>query len=268
MLRIGPAPLDKVLAELEALEDDPTLARERWPWLEVRVELEAPIPDLRAQVDAALEDKALRLLRLERRLPRVAEQADTARVDLESLGPRKLFERTWQARWGEPPGETVMADLDSCCRTSWTATTRSTAHEDPRPAPRQPGLAARPPRARLQRRAAARCRPVRHHRPHGAGKSTLLDALCLALYGSTPRLRQAPVRDASLPTWRARRSHRRSAHPCCDVAPPAATPRSTSWAATAAATAPAGRCAAPARRSAAACRPPSSRCATSTPTGC
>lgn len=28
--------------------------------------------------------------------------------------------------------------------------------------------------------------------PTGAGKSTLLDALCLALYGSTPRLRQAP----------------------------------------------------------------------------
>ncbi|MBD3896100.1 AAA family ATPase [Halomonas sp. ML-15] len=35
--------------------------------------------------------------------------------------------------------------------------------------------------------------------PTGAGKSTLLDALCLALYGSTPRLRQAPVRDAPLP---------------------------------------------------------------------
>ena len=112
MLRIGPAPLEEVLAELEALEDDPALARERWPWLEVRVELEAPIPDLRARVDAALEGKALRLLRLERRLPRVAEQADTARIDLESLGPRKLFERTWQARWGEPPGEAVMADLD------------------------------------------------------------------------------------------------------------------------------------------------------------
>ena len=35
--------------------------------------------------------------------------------------------------------------------------------------------------------------------PTGAGKSTLLDALCLALYGNTPRLRQAPVRDAQLP---------------------------------------------------------------------
>ena len=34
--------------------------------------------------------------------------------------------------------------------------------------------------------------------PTGAGKSTLLDALCLALYGSTPRLRQAPSRDSQI----------------------------------------------------------------------
>ncbi|NYS59709.1 AAA family ATPase [Vreelandella salicampi] len=34
--------------------------------------------------------------------------------------------------------------------------------------------------------------------PTGAGKSTLLDALCLALYGSTPRLRQAPNRDSQI----------------------------------------------------------------------
>lgn len=34
--------------------------------------------------------------------------------------------------------------------------------------------------------------------PTGAGKSTLLDALCLALYGNTPRLRHAPGRDSQL----------------------------------------------------------------------
>ncbi|MFP4263671.1 MAG: AAA family ATPase [Halomonas sp.] len=34
--------------------------------------------------------------------------------------------------------------------------------------------------------------------PTGAGKSTLLDALCLALFGSTPRLRQAPSRDSQV----------------------------------------------------------------------
>jgi exonuclease SbcD len=112
MHRVGPAPLEKVLAELETLGDDPDLPRERWPWLEVCVELEAPIPDLRARVDAALADKALRLLRLERRLPQVEGEEAAARVGLETLGPRRLFELTWQQRWGEPPDAAVLADFD------------------------------------------------------------------------------------------------------------------------------------------------------------
>ncbi|MDF9432938.1 exonuclease SbcCD subunit D [Chromohalobacter israelensis] len=112
MHRLGPAPLDDVLVELDALEDTPDLPRERWPWLEVRVELEAPMPDLRARVEAALAGRSLRLLRLERRLPRVATDDAPARVELASLGPRKLFERTWQARWGEAPDTTTLADFD------------------------------------------------------------------------------------------------------------------------------------------------------------
>ncbi|MHA3027551.1 exonuclease SbcCD subunit D [Chromohalobacter israelensis] len=112
MHRLGPAPLDDVLVELDALEDTPDLPRERWPWLEVRVELEAPMPDLRARVEAALAGRSLRLLRLERRLPRVATDDAPARVELASLGPRKLFERTWQARWGEAPDTATLADFD------------------------------------------------------------------------------------------------------------------------------------------------------------
>lgn len=112
MHRIGPATLETVLTELEALVSDPALPKEQWPWLEVRVELDAPIPDLRARVEAALADKALRLLRLERRLPTVKGEASATRADLESLGPRRLFERTWEARWGEPPGADVLADFD------------------------------------------------------------------------------------------------------------------------------------------------------------
>ncbi|MDY7116843.1 exonuclease SbcCD subunit D C-terminal domain-containing protein [Halomonas sp. SSL-5] len=112
MHRIGPAPLETVLAEVATLEDDPEQPRDQWPWLEVRVELDAPIPDLRARVDAALAGKALRLLRLERRLPRVDGDHGQARVDLETLGPRKLFERTWEGRWGEPPDDEVLADFD------------------------------------------------------------------------------------------------------------------------------------------------------------
>ncbi|QTP54261.1 exonuclease subunit SbcD [Billgrantia sulfidoxydans] len=112
MHRVGPNELDAVLAELEALPDDPTLPRERWPWLEVRVALSAPMPDLRARVEAVLEGKALRLLRLERRLPQHEGGPASERVDLEQLGPRKLFERTWEAHWGETPEAEVMADFD------------------------------------------------------------------------------------------------------------------------------------------------------------
>ncbi|MGR2740540.1 exonuclease SbcCD subunit D [Billgrantia sp. Q4P2] len=112
MHRIGPGEFDTVLAKLEALAHDPALPRERWPWLEVRISLTAPVPDLRAQVEAVLEDKALRLLRLERRLPQLEGENSAERVDLEQLGPRKLFERTWEGRWGEAPDADVLADFD------------------------------------------------------------------------------------------------------------------------------------------------------------
>ncbi|WP_111412695.1 exonuclease SbcCD subunit D [Billgrantia lactosivorans] len=112
MHRIGPGELEKVLAELMALPDDPSQPREQWPWLEVRVELTAPVPDLRARVEAALGGKAVRLLRLERRLPQREGEGSVERVDLEQLGPRRLFERTWEGRWGEPPAADVLADFD------------------------------------------------------------------------------------------------------------------------------------------------------------
>ncbi|MCE8039105.1 exonuclease subunit SbcD [Halomonas sp. MCCC 1A11062] len=112
MNRVGPGELDEVLAELEALPHAPSLPRERWPWLEVRVALTAPVPDLRARVEAALDGKTVRLLRLERRLPQQAADGMPERVDLEQLGPRKLFQRTWEKQWGEPPGDDVLADFD------------------------------------------------------------------------------------------------------------------------------------------------------------
>ncbi|WP_043529986.1 exonuclease SbcCD subunit D [Litchfieldella xinjiangensis] len=112
MHRIGPGPLDEVVAELESLPHDPERPREQWPWLEVRVVLAAPVPDLRAQIEAAMEGKALRLLRLVRRLPEIQHDNAPARVELDTLGPRRLFELTWQERWGYAPEPEVMTDFD------------------------------------------------------------------------------------------------------------------------------------------------------------
>ena len=54
-----PAPLDEVLAALEALELD-HLPPQAHPYLEVRVLLDGPEPGLRARVEAALEGKPVR----------------------------------------------------------------------------------------------------------------------------------------------------------------------------------------------------------------
>nr|WP_223287503.1 AAA family ATPase [Halomonas elongata] len=76
--------------------------------------------------------------------------------------------------------------------------------------------------------------------PTGAGKSTLLDALCLALYGNTPRLRQAPNRDSQVDDPSGQALTTSDPRTLLRRAPPAAMPRSTSSAATVTATVPAG----------------------------
>ncbi|WP_458526904.1 exonuclease SbcCD subunit D C-terminal domain-containing protein [Onishia taeanensis] len=110
--RLGPADLDSVLAELDALEDDPELPTERWPWLELRIDLDGPQPDLRGRVDAALEGRALRLLRIHTRYPKARGEAPgSRRVTLDSLGPRALFARAWEEEYGEPADEQVTRDF-------------------------------------------------------------------------------------------------------------------------------------------------------------
>jgi len=112
LTRVGPGDLETVEAELAALDADTKLPRERWPWLEVRVDLEAPRPDLRARIEAALADKPLRLLRIHSRYPHAGGQ-DEVSVDLDDLTPQEIFARTWQARYGDAPPEDVMADFAS-----------------------------------------------------------------------------------------------------------------------------------------------------------
>ena len=117
--RVGPGSLEEVEQALETLETDAalpdaTMPRERWPWLEIRVDLDAPRPDLRARIETALDGKPLRLLRIHSRYPNASSQDDAdASVDLDSLTPQEIFGRTWQARYGDAPPEEVMTDFAS-----------------------------------------------------------------------------------------------------------------------------------------------------------
>jgi len=114
--RLGPAPLADVLVQLKDLPDIDLLADvQRQPWLEVRVRLDEPQPDLRHQVETALQGKAVRLVRI------AAEYAGSgatsgaeegaALIELDQLSPQDLFSRAWQDTYGSEVDEQTLKDF-------------------------------------------------------------------------------------------------------------------------------------------------------------
>ncbi|WP_075792306.1 exonuclease SbcCD subunit D C-terminal domain-containing protein [Massilia putida] len=113
LLRVpaSPAPVKQAIAELVGL-DLPDLPREAWPYLEVRVLLDAPEPGLRAQVEAALEGKPVRLAKIEptRRIVTTAGAEPALSLDqLAQLQPDDIFRRLWQQRFGEEAPDDQLA---------------------------------------------------------------------------------------------------------------------------------------------------------------
>ena len=110
------APLPEVLAALSAL-DLPVRPEREWPYLQVRVRLTQPEPGLRAEVEAALEGKAVRLARIETTYarPEGVETAPALSVDeLNALAPADFFQRLYRHRFGEdapPPLMGAFAEL-------------------------------------------------------------------------------------------------------------------------------------------------------------
>ncbi len=113
LLRVGPAPLDAVLAELAALDDDTEAPRERWPWLEVRVELDAPRVDLRVSIEQALADKPVRLIRIQSLYAGRRDAASHDPAPQEAPEPAALFAHAWEQQFGAPPDDDVTGDFAS-----------------------------------------------------------------------------------------------------------------------------------------------------------
>lgn len=114
MLRIpedGPRPLSEVLFELEQLSLDPGLDRALWPWLEVRVRLDEPQPDLRTQIDRVLRSRPIRLLKIS--VEHVGEGGSFAdfpnRRELERIDPQQVFVDCYQRSYGEEPDNELLA---------------------------------------------------------------------------------------------------------------------------------------------------------------
>jgi exonuclease SbcD len=106
-----PAPVKQAIAELVGL-DLPDLPRDAWPYLEVRVLLDAPEPGLRAQVEAALEGKPVRLAKIEptRRVVTTAGAEPALSLDqLAQLQADDIFRRLWHQRFGEDAPDDQLA---------------------------------------------------------------------------------------------------------------------------------------------------------------
>ncbi|KMN08880.1 exonuclease SbcCD subunit D C-terminal domain-containing protein [Pseudomonas helleri] len=114
--RVGPAPLLEILGQLAELPDIDLLAdTQRQPWLEVRVKLDEPQPDLRQQIETALQGKAVRLVRISAEYAGNGSHAgdnDAAQlIELDQLTPQELFSRAWQDNYGSEADEQTLKDF-------------------------------------------------------------------------------------------------------------------------------------------------------------
>ncbi|MEK0363226.1 exonuclease SbcCD subunit D C-terminal domain-containing protein [Pseudomonas sp. CBC3] len=117
MIRIGRAPLAEVITALEALPQV-GLFSENLPWLEVRVQLDEPLPDLRVRIEAALTGKAARLVRIASEYAGRRGEADSeVLLGLDQITPQELFTRAWEEQFGNPPDEQALDDFASLLQT-------------------------------------------------------------------------------------------------------------------------------------------------------
>lgn len=109
--RSGPGPLDAALAELAALNLQDDLPFDRWPFLEVRVRLEAPVPDLRARIEAALAGRPARLVKIGVEHAGVAGPLAEAvpRRQLGDLTVEEVFRQAYGRRFEGDPSPALLA---------------------------------------------------------------------------------------------------------------------------------------------------------------
>jgi len=115
LLRIpagGPAPREEVLDALRALPPAPAQPAGPAPLLEVRVVAGAPDPDLRRDLEQALEGRWARLVKLTRApAPGAASPPSAAPGEerLSELDPGEVFARCYRRRHGEAPSPALLA---------------------------------------------------------------------------------------------------------------------------------------------------------------
>jgi exonuclease SbcD len=113
LIRVPESPglVTEVLQKLEALTV-PDRPDEQQPYLEVRVQLDAPEPGLRARVEAALSGKPVRLVKIETTSDRTAVDDQTvlpvALEDLDRLHPDDMFKKLYRQKYREDAPESLL----------------------------------------------------------------------------------------------------------------------------------------------------------------
>jgi len=106
----GAALVEDALAALRAQVADPTRPRDLWPYLDIVIAADGPLPSLRRDVDEAIEGKGLRLARLKVETVAAAPDSAAPPPDLETMAPEEVFVRCWQRSYYDgPPAATLDA---------------------------------------------------------------------------------------------------------------------------------------------------------------
>ena len=97
-------PLDAVLTLLQQ-HDWPTIPEQQQPYLLVRVQLEKPEPSLRQQIEQALANKSVKLVKIETTYPSVTCDNDKVMSleDIQRLQPEDVFLKMYQQKFASLP---------------------------------------------------------------------------------------------------------------------------------------------------------------------
>ncbi|SEH32175.1 exonuclease SbcCD subunit D [Magnetospirillum fulvum] len=104
----GAALIEDALAALRALSADPARPRELWPYLDIVIAADGPLPSLRRDVDEAIAGKGLRLARLKVETEAAAADSAAPPPDLETMVPEEVFVRCWQRTYRDAPPEATL----------------------------------------------------------------------------------------------------------------------------------------------------------------
>ena len=107
----GPADLDAVLGRLGRLELAEGLAPHERPFLEVRVRLSEPVPDLRHRIEEAIGDRPVRLVKIATEYVGEARALADAepRRELSDLTVEEVFKRAYARKYEGEPDPALLA---------------------------------------------------------------------------------------------------------------------------------------------------------------